>query len=239
MSKLIDIDRLFNGRHFDREVIVLCVRWYLRYKLSLRDLVEIMAERGPSLAHTTIMRWVKRFAPEFVKRWNRFARSAGRSWRVDETYVKVRGKWAYLYRAVDRAGKTVDFRLSARRDIAAAKAFFVKAINSQGLAPKTITQDGYAASHRAVREMKTDELLPEDTTLRSSKYLNNLIEQDHRNIKSRVNAMLGFKRFRNAAVTISGIELMHGIRKGQFNLTQPRLKDTTAPAVWMAVLSDR
>jgi len=173
MSKLIDIDRLFNGRHFDREVIVLCVRWYLRYKLSLRDLVEIMAERGLPLAHTTIMRWVKRFAPEFVKRWNRFARSAGRSWRVDETYVKVRGKWAYLYRAVDRAGKTVDFRLSARRDVAAAKAFFVKAINSQGLAPKTITQDGYAASHRAVREMKTDELLPEDTTLRSSKYLNN------------------------------------------------------------------
>ncbi|KAE8754245.1 MULTISPECIES: IS6 family transposase [Paraburkholderia] len=239
MSKLIDIDRLFNGRHFDREVIVLCVRWYLRYKLSLRNLVEIMAERGLSLAHTTIMRWVKRFAPEFVKRWNRFARSAGRSWRVDETYVKVRGKWAYLYRAVDRAGKTVDFRLSARRDVAAAKAFFVKAINSQGLAPKTITQDGYAASHRAVREMKTDELLPEDTTLRSSKYLNNLIEQDHRNIKSRVNAMLGFKRFRNAAVTISGIELMHRIRKGQFNLTQLRLKDTTAPAVWMAVLSDR
>jgi transposase-like protein len=92
MSKLVDIDRLFNGRHFDREVIVLCVRWYLRYKLSLRDLVEIMAERGLSLAHTTIVRWVKRFTPEFVKRWDRFAKSAGRSGRVDETYVKVRGK---------------------------------------------------------------------------------------------------------------------------------------------------
>jgi transposase-like protein len=124
---------------------------------------------------------------------------SARSWRVDETYVKVRGKWVYLYRAVDRAGKTVDFRLSVKRDVTAAKAFFAKAIKSQGRAPTTITLDGYAASHRAVREMKTDGLLPEDTTLRSSKYLNNLIEQDHRNIKSRVNAMLGFKRIQECS----------------------------------------
>ncbi|EIM99195.1 integrase [Paraburkholderia hospita] len=154
-------------------------------------------------------------------------------------YVKIRGKWAYLYRAVDRAGKTIDFRLSARRDVAAAKAFLTKAIRTQGRAPETITLDGYAASHRAVREMKTDESLPRRTKLRSSKYLNNLIEQDHRNIKSRVNVMLGFKRFRSAAVTLSGIELMHRIRKGQFDLTSVLLKDTNPPSIWMAVLSAR
>jgi transposase-like protein len=155
---------------------------------------------------------------------------------VDETYVKIRGKWCYLYRAVDRAGRTVDFRLSARRNVAAAKAFFRKAIKNQRRCPQTITLDGYAASHRAVRELKADGSLAAETKLRSSKYLNNLIEQDHRSVKQRIAVMLGFKGFSNAAITIAGIELLHGIRKGQFRLRPLGVQDRTAPAVWNAVL---
>jgi len=234
-QRLQSMDELFKGRHFEREVIVLCVRWYLRFKLSLRDLVEMMAERGLALAHTTIMRWVQRFVPEFEKRWNRFARKAGPYWRVD--YLKVRGKWTYLYRAVDRAGETVDFRLSAHRDVKAAKAFFRKALETLGRAPMSITLDGYAASHRAVRELPAQNACWKDTRLRSSKYLNNMIEQDHRGVKSRINPMLGFKVFDCAAVTIAGVELQHRIRKGQFNLGRLHVRGQAAPAIWNAVLS--
>jgi transposase-like protein len=228
---------LFAGRHFDWEIIMLCVRWYLRYKLSLRDLVEMMAERGLRLAHTTIMRWVQRYVPEFEKRWNRYARKAGRSWRVDETYLKVRGRWVYLYRAVDGEGHTVDFRLSPNRDAAAAKAFFRKAIRTQGRPPVSITLDGYAASHRAAREMPQENKAWQQTRLRSSKYLNNLIEQDHRGIKSRTRPMLGFKTFESASVTIAGVELLHRIRKGQCSLSRLHLKDQGVPALWNAVLA--
>jgi transposase-like protein len=151
--------------------------------------------------------------------------------------VKIRGKWVYLYRAVDHDGKTVDFRLSGQRAVVAAKAFFRKAIKSQGSAPRTITLDGYAASHRAVREMKTDGQLLTDMRVRSSKYLNNLIEQDHRGVKLRIGPMLGFKWFRTAAITIAGVELLRRIHKGQFNLRGLRLKDSSTPDVWNAVLS--
>jgi transposase-like protein len=199
----------------------------------------MMAERGLDLAHTTIMRWVQRFVPEFEKRWDRFARKAGRSWRVDEIYVKVRGKWTYLYRAVDREGNTVDFRLSANRDVTAAKAFFRKALKTQGQPPVSITLDGYAASHRAVRELPQHNACWKDTRLRSPKYLNDMIEQDHRGVKSRIKPVLGFKVFDRAAVTIAGVELLHRIRKGQFNLGKLRLRGQAAHSVWNAVLSAR
>lgn len=137
---------------------------------------------------------------------------------MDETYVRIRGQWAYLYRAVDSSGKTVDCRLSPRRTVASAKAFFRKAIRSQGRSPETVTLDGYAASHRAVRELLQQGKLADLRERRSSKYLNNLIEQGHRNIKSRLGPMLGLKSFASAGTTIQGIELMHRIRKEQFDL---------------------
>ena len=150
--------------------------------------------------------------------------------------MKVRGKWVYLYRAVDRNGKTVDFRLSAKRDVAAAKAFFRKAIKTQGCAPQKIMLDGYAASHRAVHELKADGTLPDEAELRSSKYLNNVIEQDHRGIKLRLGLMLCFKRFQNAAIVIIGVELLRRINKDQFDLRKLGLNGATAPAIWNAVL---
>jgi transposase-like protein len=231
MAKLLSIDDLFKGRHFDRDVII------LRYKLSFRDLVEMMAERGIVFAHTTVMRWVQCYTPEFEKRWNHFASPAGRSSRVDETYVKIRGEWVYLYRAVDKQGKTIDFRLSPRRDVAAARAFFRKALKTQGRTPESVTLEGYAASHQAIYEMPHEDPAWQGTKGRSSKYLNNVLEQDHRGVKLRLGPRLGFKGFDHAATTIAGVELLHRIRKGQFPLGRLCLQGQTSPAIWNAVLA--
>jgi len=234
VARFVPVEELFKGRHFDQEIVVLCVRWYLGYKLSYRDLVAMMGERGIDLAHTTILRWVQRYTPEFEKRWKRFARTVGGSWRMDETYVKVRGEWVYLYRAVDKAGKTVDFYLSRKRDVNAAKTFLRKAMKGQRI-PTKITLDAYAASHRSVTDLKESGELPKRVKVRSSKYLNNLIEQDHRRVKQRLRPMLGLKRFRNAVVVISGIELAEKIKKGQFKLG--KLGGCSMPVIWQAVLA--
>jgi len=155
------------------------------------DKVEL-SERGIALAHTTILRWVQRYVPVFEKQWSHYARPVGGSWRCDETYIKVKGRWTYLYRAVDKQGRTVDFLLSERRDVTAAKRFFHKAMKSH-LTPHVITLDAYAASHRAITERKSAGTMPHRVRIRSSKYLNNVVEQDHRRIKHRIRPMLGFK----------------------------------------------
>jgi transposase-like protein len=227
---------LFKGRHFDQEIVVLCVRWYLSFKLSFRDLVAMMNERGVGLAHTTILRWVQHYTPEFEKRWKRYARTIGGSWRMDETYVKVRGEWVYLYRAVDKAGKTVDFYLSEKRDVNAAKAFLRKAMKSQRI-PTKITLDAYAASHRAITELQAMGELPKRVRLRTSKYLNNAIEQDHRRVKQRLRPMLGLKSFPTAAVVIGGIELAEKIKKGQFKVGKLGGRTATMPEIWRAALA--
>ena len=235
MDRMRALD-LFKGRHFDRGIIVLCVRWYLRFKLSSRDLVQMMAERGVALTHTTILRWVQRYVPEFEKRWNKYSRPVGGSWRCDETYIKMKGRWTYLYRAVDKQGWTVDFLLSKQRDAAAAKCFFSKAMKKHGT-PRVITLDAYAASHRAITELKSAGTISHRVGIRSSKYLNNVVEQDHRRIKQRIRPMLGFKRFETAAITISGIELAEKIRKHQFMTGNLPGKPATAPDIWAAILA--
>jgi transposase-like protein len=212
------------------------VRWYLSYKLSYRDLTAMMGERGIELAHTTILRWVQQYTPEFQKRWNRFARTIGGSWRMDETYIRVKGEWMYLYRAVDKAGKTVDFYLSRKRDVNAAKAFLRRAMKGQRV-PAKITLDAYAASHRAVADLKRDRELPKRVKIRSSKYLNNIVEQDHRRVKHRLRPMLGLKSFRTAAVVIGGIELAEKIKKGPFKIGKLGGNKATMPEIWQAALA--
>src|SRR3954447_25909686 len=184
---------LIKGRHFEAEIIVLCVRWYLRYPLSFRQLEEIMAERNLSVDHVTIWRWVQRYAPELNRCCRPELRKTNRSWRVDETYLRVAGKWTYLYRAVDSTGATIDFLLSARRDGGAAKRFFQKALPSPGHArPRVINVDGNPSYPKVISEVKQSSELGRRCRCRPVRYLNNMVEQDHRAVKRRVKAMQGF-----------------------------------------------
>src|SRR3954454_9410178 len=207
---------LFKGRHFEAEIIVLCVRWYLRYPLSLRQLEEIMAERNLSVDHVTIWRWVQRYAPELNRQCRPELRNTNRSWRVDETYCRVAGKWTYLYRAVDSTGATIDFLLSAKRDAAAAKRFLQKALRSPGHPrPRVINVDRNPSYPKAISELRRTGELSRCCRCRPIRYLNNIVEQDHRAIKRRVRASQGFRAFHSASRTLQGIETMNMIRKGQ------------------------
>ena len=206
----------FKWRHYSAEIILLCIRWYLRYALSYRDLEEMMTERGLAIVHTTIYRWVQDYAPELDKRSRPHLKTTNDSWRVDETYIKVRGVWMYLYRAVDSAGQTLDFLLNETRSTRAAKRFFRKVLSRpQMTPPRVINVDKNRAYIGAIRDLIRDNLLPMTCKRRPSRYMNNIIEQDHRFIKRRTRPGLGFYSYPTAWRTIRGYEAMHMIRKGQ------------------------
>jgi transposase, IS6 family len=231
----------FKWRHFEAEIILLCVRWYLRYALSYRDLEEMMRERGLCIDHTTIFRWVQRYAPGLEQRCRPHLKACNDSWRVDETYIKIKKVWFYLYRAVDSTGDTIEFLLSPTRDAEAAKSFFLKALHSTAAsvsqarpiktqlaqpppavdlktitsAPRVMNVDKNAAYPKAIADLKAAGAFPQAVELRQVKYLNNLIEQDHRFIKRLTKPGMGFFSFETAWRTLLGFEIMNMIRKGQ------------------------
>ncbi|MBB3148534.1 transposase-like protein [Phyllobacterium trifolii] len=208
---------MFKGRHFDKSVILLCVRWYLAYNLSLRNLKEMMAERGIDVDHSTVHRWIIYFSPRLLECFNRKKRQVTRKWNLDETYVRVKGEWMYLYRAIDNNGDTVEFYFSKTRDLRAAKHFIHKALAHHGR-PQRITIDGSQTNRIAIMQSDAEVRLQQDgkpIAIRSSKYMNNTIEQDHRRIKRRIRSMLGFKSETSADITLAGIELIHMMRKQQ------------------------
>tara|TARA_Y100001951_G_scaffold103660_1_gene113010 strand:- start:719 stop:1396 length:678 start_codon:yes stop_codon:yes gene_type:complete len=213
----------FKGAQFPQDVILHAVFFYVRYGVSYRDLEEILAERGVVVDHATLNRWVVRYASDLAAVAQRRKSTTAPSWRLDETYVKVRGEWCYLYRAVDRNGQTLDFMLSEHRDEAAALRFLAQAISSNGL-PRACAIDKSGANTAALKEINAAlRKVGSDRRIRvfRSKYLNNIVEQDHRGVKRRIRPMLGFKSFRSATATLDGIETAHMIRKGQLGSSCP------------------
>jgi putative transposase len=195
----------FKGAHFVPDIILTCVRWYLAYPLSYRQVEELMQERGVSVDHATINRWVRKYSPQLEDAFYRRKRPVWRSWRMDETYIRVKGEWRYLYRAVDKHGQTIDFLLTEQRDQAAALRLLTQAIRRHGI-PKKITIDGSEANAAATK--RYNEGHGTAIIIRQVKYLNNIIEQDHRGVKRVARPMLGFKSFEAAQAILIGIELI-------------------------------
>jgi transposase, IS6 family len=232
---------LFTWRHFQPDIILVCVRWYLRYTLSYRDLEEMMLERGLQVDQTTIYRWVQTYAPELEKRSRPHLKACNDSWKVDETSIKIKKVWMYLYRAVDSAGDTIECFLSPTRDAEAATHFFCKTLhvaarsvlqaclikeqvaqtttptdfNTTRPIPRVINVDKNAAYPKAIADLKAAGVLPATVELRQVKYLNNLVEQDHRFIKRLTKPGMGFFSFETAWRTLQGYEIMNAMRKGQ------------------------
>jgi transposase-like protein len=209
-----ELHKVIKRMHYPLDVMLTCVRWYAAYPLSLRHIEEMMAERGVCVDHATVHRWAMKILPVLAAVFRRRKRPVGLSWRMDETYIKVAGQWKYLYRAVDRDGDTIDFLLRAKRDHAAARQFLERAIGLHDV-PEKINIDKSGANTAAIQSVKDDS--GADIELRQRKYLNNVVEQDHRAIKRIVRPMLGFKSFNCARIFIAGIETMHMIKKGQLD----------------------
>jgi transposase, IS6 family len=207
---------IFKWRHFESALTLCAVRWYLRYSLSYREVRELLVERGLDVDHTTVFRWVQRYAPELNERIRPHLKPTNKSWRVDETYVRIKGRWFYLYRAVDSSGATLDFVLSIFRTADAAKELFTKVLkNSSHPQPRVINTDKAAFYPAAIYECQEDGVLRKRCRHRPVQYLNNILEQDHRAIKKRIAASLHFRRYKCARRTIEGYEAIHMIRKGQ------------------------
>src|SRR5499426_1755468 len=182
----------FQGAHFPQDIMLMGVRWYVAYPLSDRHVEELMEERGVLLDHATIQRWVVKYSPQLEEAFHRRKRPVGRRWRMDETYIRVKGEWRYLYRAVDKSGQTFDLRLAEHRDTEAALRFLTQAIRRHGV-PDKITIDGSEANDAAIRRYNQEHGTA--IIIRQIKYLNNLVEQDHRAVKRVTRPMLGFKAF--------------------------------------------
>jgi len=211
----------FTGRHFQKELIMQALRWYLSYPLSYRHVEELLKERGVMVDHSTIQRWVEQYGAELEAEFRRrfCVNKSYNSWRMDETYIKHKGKWVYLYRAIDAQGDTLDFMVSEKRDEPAARAFFKKAIGAHGL-PEKVTVDKSGANEAALITLncmlyRMGIWLENWIEIRQNKYLNNMIEQDHRRIKRLVNPMMGFKSWSSMESTIAGYEMVQMLRKGQ------------------------
>jgi transposase-like protein len=207
----------FKGAHFPQEIILMGVRWYVAYPLSTRHIEALMEERGVAVDHSTINRWVIKYSPQLEDAFHRRKRPVWVSWRMDETYIKVKGEWKYLYRAVDKYGQTIDFLLTEQRDTQAALKFLKKAIHRNGL-PETITIDGSEANEATIKRYNQEN----GTTIaiRQGKHLNNIVEQDHRSVKRVTRPMLSFKSFAAAHDTLVGIELMHMIKQRQMEVPE-------------------
>ena len=209
---------MFKGHCFPKVVILQAVYYKLRFGLSYRDVEELLSIRGVKVDHATIQRWVFKFTPLVEQQFRKRKKSVGKRWRMDETYIKVKGQWKYLYRAVDKQGNTVDFLLTKRRQRISAHKFLIKAIENNGK-PELINIDKSGANKSAIKLYNRRNY--SRIVIRQCKYLNNIVEQDHRMIKWRIIQGLGFKEFESAKRTLSGIEVVHMLRKNQ--IVNPRI----------------